>query len=186
LGGLPSAPPRPARSSRSSSTLRIAPAKARVVGCGYDLLEALLALDHPERYLLAIDPDTRKIARARLGLGRLPNVELRVGVIEDLEAEDDGSFHAILVAQVLWILPAARWPDFPSRCRRLLKPDGEAARLIVGVREARRAYRRFHAGPRDRHGRREMCRPPTHEARGRRRQAQREIAGPITDLQRRC
>lgn len=122
------------------AVIRRVPERGRIldVGCGHGLLEALLALDHPDRHVLGIDPDERKIAWARMGPGCLPNVELRVGVIEDLEAEGDGSFDAIVVADVLWVLPVARWPDFLTRCRRLLRPDG---RLIVKEAVANRSWK---------------------------------------------
>ncbi len=66
------------------------------VGCGHGVMIALLAVGNPGREVLGIDPDERKIAWARSGPGRLSNVSLRRGTIEDLLPELENHFEAIL------------------------------------------------------------------------------------------
>jgi 2-polyprenyl-3-methyl-5-hydroxy-6-metoxy-1,4-benzoquinol methylase len=94
------------------------------VGCGHGLLTALLAVDSPSRTVIGVDPDARKIAWARSGPGKLPNVRLSVGTIRDLSPELDGKLDAVVVADVLYLLPSNDWPQFLAQCRRLLRPSG--------------------------------------------------------------
>jgi cyclopropane fatty-acyl-phospholipid synthase-like methyltransferase len=94
------------------------------VGCGHGALVALLADGHPERRVVGIDPDARKIAWAEASVGRLHNVELRTATIESLAAERPGAFDSVLVADVLYLLAPAAWPAFLAAARRLLRPGG--------------------------------------------------------------
>jgi 2-polyprenyl-3-methyl-5-hydroxy-6-metoxy-1,4-benzoquinol methylase len=94
------------------------------VGCGHGALVALLAEGRPERRVVGIDPDARKIAWAEASVGRLPNVELRTTTIEALAAERPAAFDCVLVADVLYLLAPAAWPAFLEAARRLLRPGG--------------------------------------------------------------
>jgi SAM-dependent methyltransferase len=94
------------------------------IGCGHGALSALLASEQPRRQVLGVDPDERKIAWALRGPARLPNVEFRVARIEDLLPFEAGVFDAVVVADVLYLLPLDRWPAFLADCRRLLRPGG--------------------------------------------------------------
>lgn len=94
------------------------------IGCGHGLLTSLMAAGRPDRQVIGIDPDERKIAWARRGPGSLPNVELRVGKVEELAPELDGALDAVTVADVLYLLPAPAWAAFFASCRRLLRPGG--------------------------------------------------------------
>ena len=89
------------------------------VGCGHGVLVALLAAGSPARRVVGIDPDERKIEWARASVGRLPNVELRACTIEELAAQRPAEFDTVLVADVLYLLAAAR---------ALLRPGG---RLVL-------------------------------------------------------
>jgi 2-polyprenyl-6-hydroxyphenyl methylase/3-demethylubiquinone-9 3-methyltransferase len=98
------------------------------VGCGHGALVALLAARHPDRRVLGIDPDERKIAWARASVGRCPNVELLACTIESLAAERPGAFDTVLVADVLYLLEAAAWAPFLEAAHTLLRPGG---RLVL-------------------------------------------------------
>lgn len=104
---------------------RLAPAGAVAdVGCGHGLLTALLAL-RPDRRVIGVDPDERKIRWAKLALGALPNVELLPSRIDELSPRLDASLDAVVVADVLYLLPPAGWPRFLDSVRRLLRPRGK-------------------------------------------------------------
>jgi 2-polyprenyl-3-methyl-5-hydroxy-6-metoxy-1,4-benzoquinol methylase len=105
---------------------RRAPAGAAIadVGCGHGLLSALLALEDPSRQVVGVDPDPRKVMWASQALGRLPNVHIEAGTVERLAAQREGQFDAAVVCDVLYLLPEARWRDFFSTVRRLLRPGG--------------------------------------------------------------
>ncbi|MGQ0506020.1 MAG: class I SAM-dependent methyltransferase [Myxococcaceae bacterium] len=104
------------------------------VGCGHGLLTALLAEGHPEREVVGVDPDPAKIAHAQKGPGRLPNVKLQVGTIDSLSP----SFDAVMVADVLYLLPSERWLGFLQSAHRLLKPGG---RLFLKEAEANQSWK---------------------------------------------
>src|SRR5262249_13427966 len=98
------------------------------VGCGHGVLLALLAVGHPERQVVGIDPDERKIEWARRSVGRCPNVALRARTTETLAADRPGSFDTVLVADVLYLLEPAAWTPFLLAAHALLKPKG---RLVL-------------------------------------------------------
>jgi len=98
------------------------------VGCGHGVLVALLAGAHPDRRVVGIDPDERKIAWARASVGRLPNVQLDASTIETLAERRPGSFDTVLVADVLYLLAAPAWPPFLRAAHDLLRPGG---RLVL-------------------------------------------------------
>jgi 2-polyprenyl-3-methyl-5-hydroxy-6-metoxy-1,4-benzoquinol methylase len=110
------------------------------VGCGHGAMIALLAMGNDGREVLGIDPDERKIAWARSGPGRLKNVSLRRGTIDDLLPELEEHFDAVVVADVLYLLPVARWGHFAAACHRLLKPGGL---LLLKEAEANRSWKHF-------------------------------------------
>lgn len=94
------------------------------VGCGHGLISALLALSDPERTVHGVDPDPRKVMWASQGPGRLPNVHFEVGTVESLAEQRAGQFDAVVVCDVLYLLPRDRWPGFLRTARRLLRPGG--------------------------------------------------------------
>src|SRR4051812_20894147 len=73
------------------------------IGCGHGALIALLAADRPDRQVLGVDPDERKIGWARASVGRLPNVELRECTSDALLATHGAAFDAITIADVLYL-----------------------------------------------------------------------------------
>lgn len=112
--------------------------KVADVGCGHGLLSALLAQDSPRRQVLGVDPDGRSIRWARVVAGALPNVSFREATIEQLLPEHEGSFDAVVVAHVLFLLPEAEARRFLTVAFQLLKPGG---RLLVTEAEADGGWR---------------------------------------------
>jgi 2-polyprenyl-6-hydroxyphenyl methylase/3-demethylubiquinone-9 3-methyltransferase len=98
------------------------------VGCGHGVLTALLLHEHPERRVVGIDPDERKIEWANASIGKSPNAEFRAMTIEALAAERPASFDCVIVADVLCLIARASWPPFLDAARRLIRPGG---RLLV-------------------------------------------------------
>jgi len=98
------------------------------VGCGHGVLAALLLDGHPERRVVGIDPDERKIAWANESIGKNPNAEFRAITIETLAAERPASFDCVIIADVLCLIARDTWAPFLDAARRLLKPGG---RLIL-------------------------------------------------------
>ena len=94
------------------------------VGCGHGLVTALLAVGRADRTVVAVDPDPKKISLARLGPGQLSNVSFQQGTIETLLLKSEGRLDAVLVVDVLYLLPSDDWPAFFGSCYRLLKPGG--------------------------------------------------------------
>jgi 2-polyprenyl-3-methyl-5-hydroxy-6-metoxy-1,4-benzoquinol methylase len=107
------------------------------VGCGHGALTLLLAEDASRR-VLGVDPDARKIHWARQALGSRTNVELRACTVQDLSPELDGALDAVVISDVLYLLPLAERAGFLRACRRLLAPWGA---LVLKEAEADRSWR---------------------------------------------
>ncbi|RKG98028.1 class I SAM-dependent methyltransferase [Corallococcus carmarthensis] len=94
------------------------------IGCGHGLLSAVMALAVPERRVLGVDLDERKVHWAKQALSGLPNVTLDVGSVEDLARTQPHALDAVVVCDVLYLLPDAKWSGFLQSVRGLLKPGG--------------------------------------------------------------
>jgi 2-polyprenyl-6-hydroxyphenyl methylase/3-demethylubiquinone-9 3-methyltransferase len=103
---------------------RVRGARVLDVGCGHGLLCAMMAVGHPERRVVGIDPDPRKIAWARASAGRSPNTRFEVATVETLAPLEAGTFDTITVADVLYLLPQADHPGFLAACHQLLARGG--------------------------------------------------------------
>lgn len=108
------------------------------VGCGHGSVIALLAVDRPDRQVTGIDPDPRKVAWATASVGRLPNVRVRQGTAESLLPEHEGAFDAVVVADVMYLLPSDRWEWFLTTLFQLLAPGGK---LLMNEAEGDRSWR---------------------------------------------
>ncbi len=98
------------------------------VGCGHGVLAALLLHEHPERHVVGIDPDARKIVWAKQSIGRSPNAEFHAVTIETLAAERPASFDCVIIADVLCLIARTAWPAILDAAFTLLRPGG---RLLV-------------------------------------------------------
>ena len=94
------------------------------VGCGHGVLAALLLHGHPERRVVGIDPDLRKIEWANESIGKSPNAEFHAVTIEALAAERPASFDCVIIADVLCLIARTTWPPLLDAARRLLRPGG--------------------------------------------------------------
>ena len=95
------------------------------VGCGHGALMALLAVERPDREVTGIDPDPRKVAWAAASVGRLANARVLQGIAETLLPDREQGFDAVVIADVLYLLPRARWEAFLIAAFRLLAPGGQ-------------------------------------------------------------
>lgn len=94
------------------------------VGCGHGVLAALLLHEHPERRVVGIDPDERKIEWAKASVGKRANAEFHAVTIDALAHERPASFDCVIIADVLCLIARERWPPFLDAARRLLRPGG--------------------------------------------------------------
>ena len=96
------------------------------VGCGHGLFVAYAALTGPQRIVVGVDIDTDKIAvgtRALAPLGERATVS--VGVSGRVP---EGPWDAIVILDVLYLLPSAEQHALIDRCVAALAPGG---RLLV-------------------------------------------------------
>jgi 2-polyprenyl-6-hydroxyphenyl methylase/3-demethylubiquinone-9 3-methyltransferase len=94
------------------------------VGCGHGLLCSLMSLGFPDRQIIGIDTDPKKIDWARRSVGKLGNTRFDVMTVERLASLEAATFDTITVADVLYLLPEHEWPDFLAACHQLLKKNG--------------------------------------------------------------
>lgn len=110
------------------------------IGCGHGLVSNLLALTGPERRVLGIDLDAKKIAAARRTVGDRPNVSFEVGDAAHLPA---GSYRAVTIADVMYLIPEARQRAIIASIAGALEPGG----VLVWksqIRQPRWKYRITH------------------------------------------
>lgn len=119
------------RSAPFPTVERAVPRSGRVleVGCGHGLLAAYLALRAPLRQVTGVDIDAAKIALARAAASRLDpgEAELSFGVVEP-DGVAPGPWDAVVIADVLYLLPRPQRLELVDRCAEELAPDG---RLVI-------------------------------------------------------
>jgi len=106
---------------------RHVPVAGRVleVGCGHGLLSLYLALSQPDRVVEGIDIDEHKIVLARQAADRLLPGEAAVSFAAVQPGEmPEGPFDAIVVNDVLYLMPEALRRSVLAACAERLAPDG--------------------------------------------------------------
>lgn len=89
------------------------------VGCGHGVLLALLQGRYPEKTMMGIDIDSRKIAQARKG--RFGNVEFLCGDVNQLPAL---SVDSLSMVDVLYLLPDPGKAELLAACAGVMKFGG--------------------------------------------------------------
>jgi len=95
------------------------------VGCGHGLLSLYLGLASVSRHVVGVDIDGAKIAEAKEAAGHLHPSEADVS----FEAVDagyvpEGAWDAIVIADVLYLLPEGEEQSLLQRAARALRPGG--------------------------------------------------------------
>lgn len=99
------------------------------VGCGPGLLAHLLARAGFAGEYVGLDPDPRKVERARRWLAESPSRRFAAGSVEDAPK---GSFSQVAVVDVLYLVPPDQRDLFLSRAVRALAPGGMLVALTSG------------------------------------------------------
>jgi SAM-dependent methyltransferase len=99
------------------------------IGCGFGLLAYLLSKAGFRGTYLGLDPDPRKVARARRWLPEPEERKFRVGTVDDAPA---GAFTQAALIDVLYLVPKEDRPGFLERAVRSLEPGGLLVALTSG------------------------------------------------------
>jgi len=91
------------------------------VGCGHGLFANEAALLHPGLHVLGIDPSPEKIRWAAATAADRTRVRFRAARLDDV---GEGSFDALSLLDVLYLVPRGEWASFLSGCRERLRPGG--------------------------------------------------------------
>ncbi len=104
--------------------------KVLEVGCGHGLLSLYLALSADDRHVTAVDIDHDKLVLARAAAQQLEPVDRdRIHFVDGTAGEFvDGEFDAIVIADVLYLLPLDARLALLDECASHLAPGG---RLVV-------------------------------------------------------
>jgi 2-polyprenyl-3-methyl-5-hydroxy-6-metoxy-1,4-benzoquinol methylase len=106
------------------------------VGCGHGLLSTYLALSSPQRRVTGIDVDPHKVEQARAAAARLAPGEATVAfeatALDDLDG--GATWDAVVVADVLYLVPEPARTAMLERMASLVAPDGVVVVKEVGRR----------------------------------------------------
>lgn len=99
------------------------------VGCGPGLLAHLLEQGGSPGLYLGVDPDPRKVARARAWVGEGPGRTFREGRVEEVGG---GAFDRAAIVDVLYLVPRTERPALVSAAVARLAPGGRLVVLTSG------------------------------------------------------
>ena len=99
------------------------------VGCGPGLLAHLLRRAGFEGSYTGLDPDPRKVDRARRWLGGDPRTRFEAAGVEDASR---GAYLQVAVVDVLYLIPRAARRSFLERAIAALRPGGTLVVLTSG------------------------------------------------------
>ncbi len=98
------------------------------VGCGPGLLAYLLRRGGFSGSYLGIDPDPRKVARARAWLGGKGGSRFEV----ELDSVPSGAFSQVAILDVLYLVPVGARPGFVAAAAARLRREGSLVALTSG------------------------------------------------------
>ena len=105
---------------------RYLPARGRIldIGCGFGLFSLYFAALEPDRRIVGLDSNERRVDFASLSAAKLglANVTYHVGDAKDVESDDP--FDAIYLLDLIHHLPKEDVPAFLGKLRALLVRDG--------------------------------------------------------------
>ena len=102
------------------------------IGCGYGVISHHLATTSSKRHILGIDPSLIKINRARATYQR-PNLSFKVAYAQN----QIGKFQAIVIVNVLYLLPPKEKARLIYQARRLLAPDGKLILVVFNNQKSK-------------------------------------------------
>lgn len=91
------------------------------IGCGHGVLSNLLAITSPQRQVLGIDIDAKKIAVAQRTIGNRRNIQFEVGDATFLPSR---SYHAVTIADVMYLIPPDTQRAILTSIASALEPNG--------------------------------------------------------------
>ena len=102
------------------------PKRGRILdlGCGFGLFSLYFGSLHPERRIVGVDLNQRRIDMATLSARSLGLANVRYQAMDVLEWSDEQRFDAIYFLDLVHHLPAPSVPEFLTKVRSLLKPGG--------------------------------------------------------------
>jgi SAM-dependent methyltransferase len=102
------------------------------LGCGFGILETVLAAANPQLEFVASDFDARRIAAARAAVRDLPNI--RFEVADATSAGLAGSYDNVFFSDLLHHLPAGEQEALLERVWAVVRPGGSLVVKDVDVR----------------------------------------------------
>lgn len=98
------------------------------LGCGHGLFSLLAAVSSPERVVVGVDVDGRKVEHARMAaaLARQRGADCRIATAPPGEVPE-GPWDAVVVVDVLYLLDAGAQRRLLAECARRLAPGGVLA-----------------------------------------------------------
>ena len=94
------------------------------VGCGFGLFSLYFAALEPQRRITGLDMNQKRIDHSRTSAGKLGLGNVQYHVRNALDWEGEHSFEAIYMLDLIHHLPERFVPEFLTRARKLLVPNG--------------------------------------------------------------
>lgn len=91
------------------------------IGCGHGLIANYLALSSPERTVIGVDIDGRRVEMARSTAAGRSNIEFRRGFFQDFAFRD---LDMVILFGVLCLIPYGEWPDLFAAIHGSLRHGG--------------------------------------------------------------